>query len=317
MQSYDVYFAQRQHARNPNNQLKEATFGMNLEMNMLKKRFEKNIILNDISLALDPGVYGLLGANGSGKTTLMRIICGVIQADEGSIYYDGKNTKEEPDSFRSILGFLPQDFRYYPEFTGLKFMLYIAALKGLDKNQAIKKCDELLQLVGLEDVKNKKVKKYSGGMKQRLGIAQAMINDPEVLILDEPTVGLDPKERVRFRNLISSFSKEKIVILSTHIVSDVEYIADEILILHNGRIENRGPSTELVKEIEGHVWECSLQPSLVDEVLANYTISNQKHESEKMVLRIISKEKPLEHATMTQPTLEDLYLYYLKEEPGK
>lgn len=290
---------------------------MNLEMNMLKKRFEKNIILNDISLALDPGVYGLLGANGSGKTTLMRIICGVIQADEGSIYYNDKNTKEEPDSFRSILGFLPQDFRYYPEFTGLKFMLYIAALKGLDKNQAIKKCDELLQLVGLEDVKNKKVKKYSGGMKQRLGIAQAMINDPEVLILDEPTVGLDPKERVRFRNLISSFSKEKIVILSTHIVSDVEYIADEILILHNGRIENRGPSTELVKEMEGHVWECSLQPSLVDEVVANYTISNQKHESEKMVLRIISKEKPLEHATMTQPTLEDLYLYYLKEEPEK
>ncbi|MEW4327651.1 ABC transporter ATP-binding protein [Rossellomorea marisflavi] len=290
---------------------------MNLEMKMLKKRFEKNIILNDISLALDPGVYGLLGANGSGKTTLMRIICGVIQADEGSIYYNDKNTKEEPDSFRSILGFLPQDFRYYPEFTGLKFMLYIAALKGLDKNQAIKKCDELLQLVGLEDVKNKKVKKYSGGMKQRLGIAQAMINDPEVLILDEPTVGLDPKERVRFRNLISSFSKEKIVILSTHIVSDVEYIADEILILHNGRIKNRGPSTELVKEMEGHVWECSLQPSLVDEVVANYTISNQKHESEKIVLRIISKEKPSEHATMTQPTLEDLYLYYLKEEPEK
>lgn len=297
--------------------MKEATFGMNLEMKMLKKRFEKNIILNDISLALDPGVYGLLGANGSGKTTLMRIICGVIQADEGSIYYNDKNTKEEPDSFRSILGFLPQDFRYYPEFTGLKFMLYIAALKGLDKNQAIKKCDELLQLVGLEDVKNKKVKKYSGGMKQRLGIAQAMINDPEVLILDEPTVGLDPKERVRFRNLISSFSKEKIVILSTHIVSDVEYIADEILILHNGRIKNRGPSTELVKEMEGHVWECSLQPSLVDEVVANYTISNQKHESEKIVLRIISKEKPSEHATMTQPTLEDLYLYYLKEEPEK
>ncbi|MEW4307658.1 ABC transporter ATP-binding protein [Rossellomorea marisflavi] len=290
---------------------------MNLEMKMLKKRFEKNIILNDISLALDPGVYGLLGANGSGKTTLMRIICGVIQADEGSIYYDGKNTNEEPDSFRSILGFLLQDFRYYPEFTGLKFLLYIAALKGLDKKQSIKKCDELLQLVDLEDVKNKKVKKYSGGMKQRLGIAQAMINDPEVLILDEPTVGLDPKERVRFRNLISSFSKEKIVILSTHIVSDVEYIADEILILHNGRIENRGPSTELVKEMEGHVWEYSLHPSLVDEVVANYTISNQKHESEKIVLRIISKEKPSEHATMSQPTLEDLYLYYLKEEPEK
>jgi ABC-2 type transport system ATP-binding protein len=290
---------------------------MNLEMKKIKKSFEKKIILNDISLKLEPGVYGLLGANGSGKTTLMRIICGVIQANEGSIYYDNKNAIEEPNSFRSILGFLPQDFRYYPEFTGLKFMLYIAALKGLDKKQAIKKCDELLQLVGLEDVKNKKVKKYSGGMKQRLGIAQAMINDPQVLILDEPTVGLDPKERVRFRNLISSFSKEKIVILSTHIVSDVEYIADEILILNNGRIENRGSSTELVKEIEGQVWECSLQPSSVDEVSAKYTISNQKHESEKIVLRIISKEKPTEHATKAQPTLEDLYLYYLKEESKK
>ncbi|VXC52937.1 ABC transporter ATP-binding protein [Bacillus sp. 349Y] len=290
---------------------------MNLELKKIKKSFEKKIILNDISLELKPGVYGLLGANGSGKTTLMRIICGVIKANEGSIYYDDKNTIEEPNSFRSYLGFLPQDFRYYPEFTGLKFMLYISALKGLEKKQAVKKCNELLQLVGLDDVKNKKVKKYSGGMKQRLGIAQAMINDPQVLILDEPTVGLDPKERVRFRNLISSFSKEKIVILSTHIVSDVEYIADEILILNNGRIENRGSSLELVKEIEGQVWECSLHPSSVDEVLANYTISNQKHDSDNIVLRVISKEKPTEQAMKAQPTLEDLYLYYLKEDSEK
>lgn len=286
---------------------------MTLQIKNVKKRFENTIILNDISITLKPGVYGLLGANGSGKTTLLRIICGVIKANEGSIIYNDKNTNEEPDSFRSNLGFLPQDFRYYPEFTASKFMLYIAALKGLDKKRAKMRCSELLQLVGLEDVKNKKIKKYSGGMKQRLGIAQAMINDPEVLILDEPTVGLDPKERVRFRNLISSFSKEKIVILSTHIVSDIEYIADEILILNQGRIENRGCSTELVREIEGQVWECLLQPTSIDEMSIKYIISNQKHESEGTVLRIISKEKPTENAKKVQPTLEDLYLYYLRE----
>ena len=290
---------------------------MTLEIKNISKGFENVVILNDISIALEPGVYGLLGANGSGKTTLMRIICGVIKADEGSIIYNGENTKEQSISFRSILGFLPQDFRYYPDFTGLKFLLYIAALKGLDKNIAKEKCEELLQLVGLENVKSKKVKKYSGGMKQRLGIAQAMINDPKVLILDEPTVGLDPKERVRFRNLISSFSKEKVVILSTHIVSDVEYIADEILILNKGKIENRGNSGTLVKEIEGQVWECQMKSASVDDILANYVVSNQKHEAEGTVLRIISKEPPTAHAKKVQPTLEDLYLYYLRQDVPK
>lgn len=290
---------------------------MTLEIKNISKRYEKASVLNDISIALEPGVYGLLGANGSGKTTLMRIICGVIKADEGSIIYNGENTKEKADSFRSILGFLPQDFRYYPDFTGLKFLLYIASLKGLDKNMAKEKCEELLQLVGLEDVKSKKIKKYSGGMKQRLGIAQAMINNPKILILDEPTVGLDPKERVRFRNLISSFSKEKIVILSTHIVSDVEYIADEILILNKGKIENRGNSESLVKEIEGHVWECHMKSSSVDDLLANYVISNQKHGAEGTILRIISKEQPAQNAKKVQSTLEDLYLYYLREDVPK
>ena len=290
---------------------------MTLEIKNVTKSFENTVILNDISIALKSGVYGLLGANGSGKTTLMRIICGVIKADEGSIIYNGENTNEKPDPFRTILGFLPQDFRYYPDFTGLKFLLYMAALKGLDNKMAKKKCNELLRLVGLEDVKNKKIKKYSGGMKQRLGIAQAMINDPKVLILDEPTVGLDPKERVRFRNLISSFSKEKIIILSTHIVSDVEYIADEILILNNRKIENRGSATELVKEIDGQVWECFMQATSVDEMAEKHLISNQKHETQGTVLRIVSKESPTENAKRVQPTLEDLYLYYLREEAVK
>lgn len=287
---------------------------MTLELKNVTKKFEDRIILNDISIELEPGVYGLLGANGSGKSTLMRIICGVINPNEGSIVYNGYNTTEKSELFRSLLGFLPQDFRYYPDFTALQFLLFMAALKGLDKLSAKKKCNELLHLVGLEDVKNKKIKKYSGGMKQRLGIAQAMINDPEVLILDEPTVGLDPKERVRFRNLISSFSKEKIIILSTHIVSDIEYIADEILILNKGKIENRGSSLELVKEIEGQVWECLMESTSVNEISAKYIISNKKHEAEGTVLRIISKNQPTMKAKKVQPTLEDLYLFYLGED---
>lgn len=290
---------------------------MALEIKNITKSFDNTMVLHDISIVLESGVYGLLGANGSGKTTLMRIICGVIKANEGSIIYNGENMNEKPDSFRSILGFLPQDFRYYPDFTGLKFLLYMAALKGLDNKMAKEKCNDLVHLVGLEDVKNKKIKKYSGGMKQRLGIAQAMINDPKVLILDEPTVGLDPKERVRFRNLISSFSKEKIIILSTHIVSDVEYIADEILILNNRKIENRGSAIELVKEIEGQVWECVVQPASAREMRTKYVVSNEKHEAEGMILRIVSNEQPTENAKKVQPTLEDLYLYYLQEEVVK
>lgn len=287
---------------------------MILEIKNITKRFENAVVLNDISIVLEPGVYGLLGANGSGKTTLMHIICGLIKPNEGMVVYNGEDTDEKPDLFRAILGFLPQDFRYYPDFTALKFLLYMAALKGLDHQIAKKKCAALLKLVGLENVKSKKIKKYSGGMKQRLGIAQAMINDPKVLILDEPTVGLDPKERVRFRNLISSFSKEKIVILSTHIVSDVEYIADEILILNNKKIVNRGSATELVKEIDGQVWECFTQTATMDALAGKYLISNQKHEMQGTVLRIISREAPAENAERVQPTLEDLYLYYLGEE---
>ncbi|WP_250637877.1 ATP-binding cassette domain-containing protein [Virgibacillus sp. 19R1-5] len=222
-----------------------------------------------------------------------------------------------PDAFRSVLGFLPQDFSYYPDFTAMKFMLYIAALKGINKKFAKNRCLELLKLVGLEDVKHKKIKKYSGGMKQRLGIAQAMINDPEVLILDEPTVGLDPKERVRFRNLISSFSENKIVIFSTHIVSDVEYIADEILVLNQGKLENRGASSELVNTINGYVWETMVETNQLDEMLAKHIISNQKHEDKGTVSRIISKEKPTHTAQQVQPTLEDLYLYYFREDARK
>ena len=287
---------------------------MRLELNNITKKYDDTVVLQNVSFSLKPGVYGLLGSNGSGKTTLFRIISGVIKQDTGTITYNHDDVQANSDAFRSVLGFLPQDFSYYPDFTGMKFMLYIAALKGINKNFAKKRCLELLKLVGLEDVKNKKVKKYSGGMKQRLGIAQAMINDPEVLILDEPTVGLDPKERVRFRNLISSFSENKIIILSTHIVSDIEYIADEILVLNQGKLENRGASSELVKTIHGYVWESIVETNKRNELVARHIISNQKHEGHETVLRIISKEKPMSNAKQVEPTLEDLYLYYFREE---
>jgi ABC-2 type transport system ATP-binding protein len=290
---------------------------MLLELNNITKKYDDTNVLYDVSFTLKPGVYGLLGSNGSGKTTLFRIICGVIKQNTGTVKYNHDDVQINPDAFRSVLGFLPQDFSYYPDFTGMKFMLYIAALKGINKNFAKKRSIELLKLVGLEDVKNKKIKKYSGGMKQRLGIAQAMINDPEVLILDEPTVGLDPKERVRFRNLISSFSENKIVILSTHIVSDVEYIADEILVLNQGKLENRGVSSELVNTINGDVWESVVEASKLKEMLARHVISNQKHSANGTVLRIISKEKPTHNAQQVQPTLEDLYLYYFREDAEK
>lgn len=287
---------------------------MLLELNNITKNYDNRVVLNNVSFSLGPGVYGLLGSNGSGKTTLFRIISGVIKQNTGTVTYNHDDVRFNSDAFRSVIGFLPQDFSYYPDFTGMKFMLYIAALKGINKNLAKKRCLELLTLVGLEDVKNKKIKKYSGGMKQRLGIAQAMINDPEVLILDEPTVGLDPKERVRFRNLISSFSENKIVILSTHIVSDIEYIADEILILNQGILENRGTSSNLVNSINGCVWEALVETNNLEEMLAKHIISNQKHEENGTVLRIISNVKPTHNAQQVQPTLEDVYLYYFREE---
>lgn len=290
---------------------------MLLEVNNITKKYDDIDVLLDVSFTLKPGVYGLLGSNGSGKTTLFRIICGLIRQNNGTVVYNHDDVQTKPDAFRTVLGFLPQDFSYYPDFTGMKFMLYIAALKGINKSFARKRCLELLKLVGLEDVCNKKIKKYSGGMKQRLGIAQAMINDPEVLILDEPTVGLDPKERVRFRNLIGSFSENKIVILSTHIVSDIEYIADEIIVLNKGKLENRGVPSELVNAINGSVWEVLVEANKLNQMLAEHVISNQKHSVNGTVLRIISKTKPTHNAHPVQPTLEDLYLYYFREDAEK
>jgi len=209
---------------------------MELKTTGLTKRFGPKTAVNDLNITLSGGVYGLLGENGAGKTTLMRLLCNIQNPTSGKISLNGKNTADLGEKYRALLGYLPQNFGYYPDFTALDFLLYIAALKGLDGRNAMKRSEEMLDAVGLSGKGRHKIRTFSGGMKQRLGIAQAMLGDPRILILDEPTAGLDPTERVRFRNLISSFARDRIIILSTHIVSDLELIADEIIIMRAGQL---------------------------------------------------------------------------------
>ena len=221
---------------------------MELVIDRLTKQFQNKIAVDRVSLRLHSGVFGLLGANGAGKTTLMRMLCGILQPTSGTITFDGMDVREE--GYRAVLGYLPQDFGYYPEFTAMDFLLYMAALKGLPKKSAKRRANELLELVGLQDMGRKKIKTFSGGMKQRLGIAQALLNNPKLLILDEPTAGLDPKERVRFRNLIQQLGKDSIVLLSTHIVSDIEHIADEVLMMKDGTLIYNGTWDEQMGDLE-------------------------------------------------------------------
>lgn len=287
---------------------------MELKLDRLTKQFGSAIAVDRLSATLTPGVYGLLGANGAGKTTLMRMICDVLKPTSGSVVWNGVPIERLGERYRSVLGYLPQDFGYYPDFTALDFMLYLSALKGLDSKAAKRRSMELLDLVGLAGVAKRKVKTFSGGMKQRLGIAQAVINDPQVLVLDEPTAGLDPKERVRFRNLISALAQDKVVILSTHIVSDVEYIADEILIMRAGQIVATGTVEEILAQVSGVVWECAVTPREADAMSARMAVGNVRYDHNGMaVVRIVSDVPPHESGRLVEPTLEDVYLYIFQE----
>lgn len=283
---------------------------MELSIDRLTKQYGRKIAVDCVSAALQPGVYGLLGANGAGKTTLMRMLCAILEPASGEVLLDGKEITSMGADYRNVLGYLPQDFGYYPNYTAMEFLMYIAALKGIPKNFAKKRAAELLELVDLRQVADKKVKTFSGGMKQRIGIAQALLNNPEVLILDEPTAGLDPKERVRFRNLLSEYAGDKIVILSTHIVSDIEAIADEVLLMKKGKFILQGTVPELVHRAEGKVWELSVSLEEAGNWQAKTTVANLRHEGKKIILRIISDSKPCEEAVLCKATLEDLYLYY-------
>lgn len=288
---------------------------MELKISRVTKQFLEKIAVDRVSLSMKPGVYGLLGANGAGKTTLLRMICGVLTPDSGEISLDRFSVREE--EYRNCLGYLPQKFGYYPNFTAWDFLMYMAALKGIPRNRAKVRIEELLEAVNLKGSEKKKIAAFSGGMKQRLGIAQALLNNPKLLVLDEPTAGLDPKERVKFRNMISRLGKDRIVLLSTHIVSDVEYIADEILLMKEGSILHKGSLPEILKPIEGKVWECRVNSSEEAQILEQYAVVNMREESQGTLLRVVGEESPSENAVSVEATLEDLYLYYFAGEGGE
>lgn len=290
---------------------------MEIKMTDLTKKFGAVTAVDHLDLTMMGGVYGLLGVNGAGKTTLMRMLCTLLQPTEGSITCDGKDIFKMGGDYRKLLGYLPQDFGFYPEFTVKDYLLYIAALKGLRPAVAKKRVRELLGKVGLAKVAGRKMKKLSGGMKRRAGIAQAMLNDPRILVLDEPTAGLDPNERVRFRNLISELSEDRLVLLSTHIVSDVEYIANEIWLMKEGSLMLKGTAEELIGSMEETVWKCFAQKAMVPALMKKYKISNIKSEPHGAELRVISGEQPLPGAKPEEATLEDVFLYYFGEKAGE
>lgn len=289
---------------------------MKLEFKNVTKQYGEVNAVNKVNCVMEKGIYGLLGVNGAGKTTLMRMLCTIVQPSEGQILWNGKDIWKLGGEYREVLGYLPQDFGYYPNYTAMEFLMYVAALKGIPKDMAKKRANELLEVVGLSNVANKKVKTFSGGMKQRVGIAQALLNNPGILILDEPTAGLDPKERVRFRNLLSEYAGDKIVILSTHIVSDVEAIADEVLLMKKGKFVLQGTVQELTEKANGKVWELTVSPSEARKWQTRTTVANLRHEGKDMVLRIVSDNMPSKQAVPCEATLEDLYLYYFPTEEG-
>ena len=283
---------------------------MELKIEHISKRFKDKTAVDDVSLTLTTGVWGLLGANGAGKTTLMRMIADIMTPSSGTISFNGKDIHKMGAEYRNIFGFLPQDFGYSRDFTVKDYLEYVAALKDVPHKETTKKINHLLDILTLSDVKGKKIAKLSGGMKRRVGIAQAMLNDPKILVMDEPTAGLDPGERVRFRNFISEFSHDRIVLISTHIVSDIEYIATRNAIMKEGKIVDVGTTNELIKQIEGKVWSCVVPAEKMIEYEMRLHIINQRNEdNDRISIRYLAEQSAIDGSVTATPRLEDLYLW--------
>ena len=283
---------------------------MKLSFENISKLYGDTVALQQIDLTLGSGVYGLLGPNGAGKTTLMRIMTDLLAPSTGRVLLDGQDIAVMGAAFRKKLGYLPQDFGVYPNFTAEQFLLYIARLKGLSKFDAKRQTDNLLRMVGLEDKKQKKLKGFSGGQRQRVGIAQALLGNPEILVLDEPTAGLDPEERIRFRGIISELSQQKLVLLSTHIVSDLEAVANEIILLRKGVVLEMQKPASLLEQLNGQVWLVTVPAADEAALTKQYVCSNVMHTDGKSVIRLLSESAPRPDAVPTAPNMEDLYLYY-------
>lgn len=283
---------------------------MKLVFENISKLYGDFPALSGINLSLDNGVYGLLGPNGAGKTTLMRIMTDLLKPSTGRVLLDGKDIALLGADFRRRLGYLPQDFGFYPNYTAEQYLLYIARLKGLTRFEAKKQTGDLLEMVGLYEKRGQKMKGLSGGQRQRVGIAQALLGDPDILVLDEPTAGLDPEERIRFRGIISNLSRQKTVLLSTHIVSDLEAVANEMILLKKGQVLTVQKPHNLLHELDGMVWTVSVPCENERELAEKYPCSNIMHDGEISVLRMLSREKPHDEAVSERPNMEDMYLYY-------
>jgi ABC-2 type transport system ATP-binding protein len=285
---------------------------MKLSLESVGKLYQRKVWgLKDFSLEIGSGILGLLGPNGAGKSTLMRILATITKPTEGTVTWNDINIVRSPNKLRSVLGYLPQDFGVYPNLNAVEFLEYLAAAKGLDRKTARERIQELLIVVNLVDAQKRPLGGYSGGMKQRVGIAQALLNDPKLLIVDEPTAGLDPEERVRFRNLLSELSGERIVILSTHIVSDVEACATTIALIARGQLVIRASPEELLQSVEGKVWERIVPSAELPALRRRYLTSSTMHRSDGVHLRIVSEEPPGAGALPQPATLEDAYLFWI------
>ena len=285
---------------------------MQLTVNNLGKQYKSDFWgLKDFSLDIKPGILGLLGPNGAGKSTFMRMLATITKPTDGTITWNGLNVVKSPDVLRDVLGYLPQDFGVYPNLNAIEFLEYMAAIKGLDAVSAKRRIDELLQLTNLVEAAKRPLGGYSGGMKQRVGIAQALLNDPQLLIVDEPTVGLDPEERVRFRNLLSDLSGERIVILSTHIVSDVEATATHIALVNKGQLLREAAPEKLLNELENKVWEWTVHSDDLPALKQRHIVSGTIRRSDGVQVRVVSADKPDADAQNVSPNLEDAYLFFI------